>query len=123
MFCNCCSTTELLRYNRGVLFKVTCPAMTSGREERNRTSDTCTQIAKNTLLLVSITGHIKRVIPLHHFPDEIPHCRWRIVHAALPINSNYELDNGLVASVGFLMYTHPRAGSWIRTSDPRVKSH
>ena len=43
----------------------------------------------------------------------IPHYRWRIAHATLPISGNYELDNGLVASVGFLMYTHPRAGSWI----------
>lgn len=54
--------------------------------------------------------------------NTIPHYRWRISHATLPISSNYELDNGLVASVGFLMYTHPRTGDRIRTCDPRVKS-
>ena len=52
----------------------------------------------------------------------IPHYRWRISHATLPISSNYELDNGLVASARFIMYTHLGAGSWIWTSDPRVKS-
>ena len=52
----------------------------------------------------------------------IPHYRWRISHATLPISSNYELANGLVASVGFIMYTHPRTGDRIRTCDPRVKS-
>ena len=52
----------------------------------------------------------------------IPHYRWRISHATLPISSNYELDNGLVASARFIMYTHLGAGSWIWTSDPRVTS-
>ena len=52
----------------------------------------------------------------------IPHYRWRISHATLPISSNYELANGLVASARFLMYTHLGAGGRIRTCDPRVKS-
>ena len=43
----------------------------------------------------------------------IPHFRWRIAHATLPISSNYELVNGLVASARFLMYTHLGAGGRI----------
>ena len=44
--------------------------------------------------------------------DIIPHYRWRIAHATLPISGNYELDNGLVASVGFLctLFREPVAG-------------
>lgn len=44
--------------------------------------------------------------------DIIPHYRWRIAHATLPISGNYELDNGLVASVGFLctLIREPVAG-------------
>lgn len=53
----------------------------------------------------------------------IPHYRWRISHATLPISSNYELDNGLVASARFLMYTHLGTGGRIWTYDPRVTSH
>ena len=41
-----------------------------------------------------------------------PPCRWRTAHATLPISGNYELDNGLVASVGFLctLIREPVAG-------------
>ena len=44
--------------------------------------------------------------------DIIPHYRGRIAHATLPISGNYELDNGLVASVGFLctLIREPVAG-------------
>ena len=52
----------------------------------------------------------------------IPHYRWRISHATLPISSNYELANGLVASARFLMYTHLGTGGRIWTYDPRVTS-
>ena len=42
-----------------------------------------------------------RILTLTLIPQIIPRFRRRIAHATLPISSNYELDNGLVASVGF----------------------
>lgn len=43
----------------------------------------------------------------------IPHYRWRTAHATLPISSNYELANGLVASARFIMCTHLGTGGRI----------
>ena len=69
---------------------------------RNRTSVNGSQSIETYLLCASITGNEKiRRAATTPFPNIIPHFRWRISHATLPISSNYELDNGLVASVGF----------------------
>lgn len=82
--------------------------------DENRLKFCCTFPYQKTFVCLNPTTRRPRNI--------IPHCRWRISHATLPISGNYELDNGLVASARFIMYTHLGAGGRIWTYDPRVTS-
>ena len=62
-----------------------------------------------SLLVKLLPGFMSEIVCLLFYRAAItltrnisPPCRWRTAHATLPISGNYELDNGLVASVGFL---------------------